>query len=165
LLSPSHVRVEAERIVRIDVVGGRWEWLSAHTPISYQHTPMLSLGWEYVNDRNVLGGPITVAGGTFEHGVGVHSRSRLTYDLKGVYRTFVTQFGIDDDSGQFADVSVLILVDGKPRFEKTGVRRRTLHGPIRLDITRANRIELIADFGRNGDLQDRFNWVEPALIR
>jgi len=25
--------------------------------------------------------------------------------------------------------------------------------------------KLIVDFGKNGDLQDRFNWVESALIR
>ncbi len=159
------VRVEAERIVRVDVIGGRWEWLSTQRPISYQHTPMLSLGWDYQNDRNVLGEPITVAGETFERGVGVHSRTNLTYDLKGAYATFVTHFGIDDDSGPYADVSVLILVDGKPHFEKTHVVRGTLHGPIRLDVAHANRIELIVDFGQNGDIQDRFNWVEAALIR
>ncbi len=36
---------------------------------------------------------------------------------------------------------------------------------IRLDVTKANRIELVADYGENGDLQDRFNWVNAALIR
>lgn len=159
------VRVEAERVVRVDVIGGRWEWLSSHQPISYQHTPMLSLGWDYKNDHNVLGEPITVAGETFERGVGVHSRTNMTYDLKGAYAGFVTNFGIDDDSGPYADVSVLILVDGKPQFEQAHVVRGTLHGPVRLDIARANRIELIVDFGQNGDIQDRFNWVEAALIR
>ena len=159
------VRIEAERITRVDVVGGKWEWLSTHTPISYQHTPMLSLGWERVNDRNVLGGPLRVADETFERGVGVHSRSNLTYDLRGKYREFVTYLGIDDASGPLADVSARILVDGKRGFEKTGITRGTLHGPIRLDVTKANRIELIVDFGKNGDLQDRFNWIEPALIR
>ncbi len=165
LRSGQQVRIEAERVTRVDVVGGKWEWLSAHRPISYQHTPMLSLGWEYVNDRNVLGGPLRVADETFERGVGVHSRSNLTYDLKGEYREFVTYLGIDDDSGPHADVSTHILVDGKRAFEKTGIVRGTLHGPVRLDVTKANRIELIADFGQNGDLQDRFNWIEPALIR
>ena len=62
-------------------------------------------------------------------------------------------------------MSARILVDGKRGFEKTGITRGTLHGPIRLDVTKANRIELIVDFGKNGDLQDRFNWIEPALIR
>jgi hypothetical protein len=160
-----HVRVEAVRIVSVDAVGGRWEWLSLHQPISYEHTPMLSLDWPYMPDRNVLGGPITVAGETFEHGVGVHSRSSLTYDLQGAYREFVTSFGVDDNSGPNADVSVFVLVDGKRRFDQAHIRPGKLFGPIRLDITQANRIELIVDFGDNGDLQDRVNWVEAALIR
>jgi hypothetical protein len=163
--SGGKIRVEAERIVRVDVVGSRWEWLATQTPISAQHTPMLALGYNHMTDRNVLGGPIKVAGETFEHGVGVHSQSSLTYDLKGAYGEFVTRFGIDDDSGPLADVSVRILIDGKPRLERGNVRRGTLHGPVRLDVAGANRIELIVDFGLNGDLQDRFNWVEPALIR
>jgi hypothetical protein len=159
------VEIEPARIVAIDIVGGRWEWLSSHRPISYEHTPMLALDWEYARDRNVLGGPIRVAGETFEHGVGVHSRSSLTYDLKGVYKQFVTSFGIDDDSGPYADVSVFILVDGKRRFEQVNVRPGKLFGPVRLDVTKANRIQLVVDFGDNGDLQDRLNWIEPALIR
>jgi len=159
------VQLDAERIVRIDVAGGRWEWLSRQEPISYQHTPMLALGWQHVNDRNVLGEPLTVAGQVFEHGVGVHSHARLTYDLKGAYRQFVTSFGIDDHSGAYADVSVAILVDGHRRFDQADVRPGKLWGPIRIDVAQAGRLELIVDFGKNGDLQDRFNWVESALIR
>ena len=159
------LRIEAERIVRLEVIGGRWETLSRHRPISYQHTPMLSLGWEYQNDRNVLGGPIRVAGSRFEHGIGVHSRSVLVYDLRGEYSQFVASFGIDDQSGPYADVTVSIRVDGRSRLVESHVRRGRLYGPVRLDVTGANRIELITDFGANGDLQDRFNWVEPALIR
>jgi len=34
-----------------------------------------------------------------------------------------------------------------------------------LDVRCANRIELVVDFGENGDMQDRFDWVEAALIR
>ncbi|MCH8333693.1 hypothetical protein IIC65_07145, partial [Candidatus Sumerlaeota bacterium] len=36
------VRVEADRIVQVEFVGGRWAWLTAHQPISFEHTPMLS---------------------------------------------------------------------------------------------------------------------------
>jgi hypothetical protein len=165
LADGDRIQIEPERIAQVEVVGGRWEWLSRHAPISFEHTPMLSLGWESSTDRNVLGGPIVVAGETFEHGIGLHSRSSLTYDLKGAYTEFVTSFGIDDDSGPFADVAVTILVDGQRRFEAPNVRRGTLHGPIRLDVARAARMELIVGFGENGDIQDRFNWVEPALIR
>jgi len=159
------LRFEANQVAEIEFVGGRWEWLSAHQPISFEHTPMLSVGWEYSIDRNVLGEPIEVEGRRFDHGLGVHSRSRLVYALQGNYEEFVTFFGIDDHSGPRADVSVSVLVDGQRRLAEKYVRRGKLYGPIRINVARANRIELVVDFGENGNLQDRFNWVEPALIR
>ncbi len=161
----AEVRIEAERIVSLDFLGGRWEWLSDHQPISFEHTPMLALEMNMAVDRNVLGDPIMVAKERFHHGIGVHGRTRITYDLKGAYRELVTAFGIDDHSGPFADVDVSILVDGQRRFAQFGVRRGRLHGPVRVDVSRANRVELVTDYGENGDMQDRFDWVEAALIR
>ena len=165
LSSGAVAHVETDRIALIEVVGGRWSWLGLRRPISTEHTPMLSLGWNHVRDRNVLGQPIVISGETFRHGIGVHSRSNLIYDLKGSYRQFVTYFGLDDNSGRFADVDVYVLVDGIKRFEQIGVRPGRLYGPVQVNVEQAKRIELIVDFGLNGDIQDRFNWIEPALVK
>ncbi len=159
------VRCPTDRITRIEFLGGRWEWLGDLRPVSAEQVPMFSMGWEHAVDRNVLGGPIVVAGVTYERGIGVHSRSVLAYDLQGAFKEFVTRFGLDDESGPYADVSVRILIDGQRRHEDLNLRRGTISPPIRLDVSRAGRLQLIVDFGENGDLQDRFNWVEPALIR
>jgi hypothetical protein len=158
----------ADRIAQVNVAGGRWVWLSSLEPISDQHTPMLDLPWPRVADANVLGEPLRVAGRTFEYGIGVHSASVLRFDLAGNYRTFVTSFGLDDDSGFYADVNVAIHIDGRPGaagFQQKNVRPGVLHGPVRLDVSGARSLDLIVDFGENGDLQDRFDWVEAALIK
>lgn len=154
-----------EAINRFEVQGGQWEWLSAHAVSSYQHTPMLGLGIEYELDRNVLGEPIRVGGVAQTRGIGVHSKSRLRYDLKSKYAAFVVHFGLDDSAGRYADVDVEIFVDGHKRFEHKGLRMGTLVGPIRLDLTNATRLELLVDYGQNGDVQDRFNWVDAGLVR
>lgn len=39
------------------------------------------------------------------------------------------------------------------------------NGSLRVDVSHAGRIELIVEYGENGDLQDRFDWVEPGLTR
>ncbi|MDO8630909.1 MAG: NPCBM/NEW2 domain-containing protein, partial [Phycisphaerales bacterium] len=161
----ARLEFDAGRVSRLDLLGGRWEWLSSQSPASYEHTPMLALDWEYRPDRNVMGGPLTVAGETFKRGIGVHSRSSLIFEIRGEYRELVTSFGMDDDSGPAADVTVAILVDGQKRFEKAHIRSGMLHGPVRLDVAKAGRLELIVDFGENGDLQDRFDWIETGLIR
>ncbi len=161
----SRIDVPVDRIARLEFEGGRWSWLGDHRPISYEHTPMLSLAWELQVNRNVAGGPMVVGGERYAHGIGVHSRCSITFDLEGAYKEFVTSFGLDDTSGMLADVSVAIRIDGQPRYDKNHVRPGNLYGPVRLDLHGAKTIELMVDFGENGDLQDRFDWVEPALVR
>jgi len=95
----------------------------------------------------------------------VHSKSVLSYGLDGAYREFVTSFGMDDDSGRGANVKVAILVDGQQRFERSNVVSGVLHGPVRVDVAGAKRLELVVDFGLNGDVQDRFDWIEPGLVK
>jgi hypothetical protein len=56
-------------------------------------------------------------------------------------------------------------VDGQQRFERSDVVRGKLHGPVRIDVSGAKQVTLEVDFGRNGDIQDRFDWIEPGLVK
>jgi len=159
------ITLSEDKVVTVDIVGGLWEPLSSHQPISFEHVPMLALAWDWAADRNVLGDPLTINGELFERGIGVHSRSILRYELGGKYREFVTSFGMDDQSGALANVNLTVRVNGTPRFDQFHVVGGKMHGPIRINVRQAALLELIVDFGDNGDLQDRFNWVEPGLIR
>jgi hypothetical protein len=159
------VTLEAASIAALEVLGGRWEWLSELNPISTVHVPMLGLAWEHAANASVLGAPLRVAGQSFGRGLGVHSRSTVAYALKGEYREFVTLFGLDESAGALADVDVLVMVDGQAKFSRGAVRAGELFGPIRVDVSGANRLELIVEYGKNGDVQDRFNWIEPGLVR
>jgi len=152
-------------IVCIDVVSGRWQWLSELAPVRIEETPMTSAAWPFQMNRSVTGSPMRVAGKSFERGIGVHARSSLMFNLDGRYREFVTSYGMDDDSGPLADVAISILVDGVARHERASLGRGKLVGPVRIDVSDAKRIELRIDFGRLGGIQDRFDWLEPALIR
>ena len=154
-----------DRVARIDVAGGRWVRITELKPISVQHTPMLSLGWPYVEDANVVGGRMRIAGRAFEHGLGVHSESSVMYDLAGEYAWFVTFLGIDDSAGPLADVTAEIRVDGQVRHRREHVTAGQLAGPVRIDVRGADRIELCALFGENASIQDRFNWADAGLIR
>jgi hypothetical protein len=83
----------------------------------------------------------------------------------GRYAECVSLLGLDDDSGPYASVDVEIRVDGQTRWSRKGVLPGTLHGPVRVDLRGAKELELSVGFGANGDIQDRFNWVEAALVR
>ncbi|MBN1513235.1 MAG: NPCBM/NEW2 domain-containing protein [Phycisphaerae bacterium] len=161
----SRVAVPFDEVRQIEIRGGRWTWLSQLVPSDYVHTPMLSLAWPWRADRNVLGKPLRVAGRTFEHGLGVHSECTLQYALDGEYESFVTCFGLDDDSGPYAAVDVEIRVDGRTRLERKGIGPGPLHGPTRIDLKGAQALELFVGFGANGAIQDRFDWIKSGLVR
>ncbi len=159
------VAVAADRVTRIAVRGGRWEWLSEVCPVEITSGSMFGLDFPPLRGRNVLGGALSVNGRTCERGVGVHASCGLTYALDGAYERFVSQFGIDDDSGEWADVDVRVEVDGRTRFSAEHVRRGDERGAIDVDVTGARRLELIVTAGANGDVQDRFDWVDGGLVR
>ena len=148
-----------------EIRGGRWIWLSSLTPSKYEHTPLLSLKWPYRIDKNVLGGPLSIGGRAFDSGIGVHSRSVLTYELDGQYREFTAQCGLDDAAGLMGDVSASIVVDGEVKWEERHMRGGTQPRAVRIDVSGARTLKLRVDFGGNGDVRDRFDWADAALIR
>ena len=158
-------RIQMDRVLRVEVVGGRWQWLGRMLPLVAEHTPLLGVRWPHRIDRNVLGGPIRVGGRGFERGIGVHSRSRLVYGLDAGCERLVCAYGLDDDAGPMADVAVEISVDGKRVHHAPGVRPDGQVHRVSVDLSGAKQVELLVDFGKNGHVQDRFNWIEPAVIR
>jgi hypothetical protein len=154
-----------EALRSAEIRGGRWTWLSSLTPLKYEHTPLLTMKWSYSVDKNVLGGPLSIGGRPFESGIGVHSRSVLTYDLAGQYREFTTQCGLDDSAGLMGDVTAAIIVDGEVKWEQRHMRGGEQPQAVRIDVSGARALTLRVDFGANGDVRDRFDWADAALIR
>lgn len=168
LFSDAEQEVTPDQVVRIEVVGGRWQWLSELEPAAAEHTPYLTLTWPWQRDRNVLGKPMRLGGKLFDRGIGVHSQSRLVYAIQGKYRFFTSRFGLDDLAGPLGDVDIEVRVDGQVRFRKEHVHvlsKGTAADSLRIDVSGARQLELRVTFGQRGDVQDRFNWAGAALIR
>ena len=157
--------VPPEAIRAVEISGGRWTWLAALPPSSFEHTPMLTLKWPYTIDQNVLGGVLSIGGRKFKHGIGMHSQAVMSFDLGGRYREFATYCGLDDSAGPLAGVTAVIVVDGTPKWRKERIRARFPAESVRIDLQGAQTLELRVEFGENGDIQDRFDWADAALIR
>jgi len=158
-------RLRADRVVRMEILGGRWQWLDARPPRVAEHTPLLDVRWPHRVGRNVLGRPLRVGARLYDRGIGVHSASRLIYSLNETDERFVTSYGMDDDSGPLAHVEVKVLLDGKPVHHAPDVRADGQIRHLSVEIRGARQLELRVDFGKNGDVQDRFDWIEPAILR
>ncbi|MBN1343244.1 MAG: NPCBM/NEW2 domain-containing protein [Phycisphaerae bacterium] len=162
---PVDAALSMDRVRRIEILGGRWQWLGELTPLVAEHTPLLGVPRPHQIDRNVLDGMLRIGKQTFERGIGVHSRSRLVYALDDDCRRFICAYGLDEDSGPMADVDVKVLLDGKVKHHAPTVRADGQLRKISLDVQGAKRLELLVDFGKNGNVQDRLDWVSPAIIR
>ena len=171
-VSPAGPRVEVgwAEVVALDVVNGPATSLADLTPKAAEVTPFTGLSWPWRTDRSVRGEPLRLRGesgvSTFDRGLGLHSRTRLTYDLAGKYRRFEARVGLDAATGRRGAADVTILLDGKPAPLESLRRLSAATGTVAvsLDATGATELTLLVDYGPGGDTQDDVNFADARLI-
>jgi hypothetical protein len=151
-------------IASVEQLNGPVVFLSSLTPTEDVQRPYLGDPWPARFDRGVTGEPLRTPQRAFARGIGVHAYSRLTFDLDPSYKSFRTQFAIDT-GGPFANVTARILLDGKSAFERADVTSTTPSTVVSVPLNGAKTLTLEVDYGRSNDTQDRFMWLEPALLR
>jgi hypothetical protein len=156
--------IDQTDVVALQQLNGPVLWLSSLKPAQAIQTSDFDLHWPAQMNRSVTGAPIRFGSTTYDQGIGVHAYSSLRFNLPSGYRTFRTQYAIDGD-GPLADVTVRILLDEKPVYERSGVKAGTLSPILLLPLHNAKTVTLEVDFGQNGAVQDRFNWIQPALLK
>jgi len=153
-------------VVSIEQINGPVTWLSDLRPLESVQTSMFDLSWPARMNRAVDGGPIRFNDRTFVRGIGVHAYSRLVYPIDPAWRAFRTQYAFASGDLPWANVTVRIKIDQSIAHERADFRAGVLSSPIVLEIPPgARRLTLEVDFGRNYDVQDRFNWIEPAFLK
>lgn len=122
-------------------------------------------GWQ--RDLNVLGAPLQVAGRSHGKGLGVHSRSRLSFRVPMGAARFWTRVGLDDSVRALPllpDVSVRIEVEGKVVFARDGLGAGQVVDPGPLPVVAGSTVVLDVDVGRGRDLGDRVDWLSPVFL-
>jgi hypothetical protein len=144
-------------------------WLSALEPLRVAENSFAGevlLPWRC--DLAVTGLPLCVAGRTHGRGLGVHSRSRLTFRVPDGAASFRTSVGIDASCaglGPQADVDVRISIGDRVLYEREGLRLS--HGAVdsgALAVAPGDELTLEVDFGRGRDLADRVDWLSPVFL-
>ncbi|WP_428937012.1 NPCBM/NEW2 domain-containing protein [Fontivita pretiosa] len=166
MASGVHRELPLSAVVSIEQINGPVTWLSDLRPVESVQTSMFDLTWPPRMNRAVDGGPIRFNDRTFARGIGVHAYSRLVYQIDPAWRAFRTQYAFASGDLPWANVTVRIRIDQSIAHERADFRAGVLSPPIVLDIPPgARRLTLEVDFGRNHDVQDRFNWIEPAFLK
>ncbi|TET35562.1 MAG: hypothetical protein E3J72_10450 [Planctomycetota bacterium] len=128
--------------------------------------------WPWRRDRSVKDGQaLRIRGQVFQKGLGVHSKSMLTYQLDHQYSVFMATIGLDDEvekeanEGREGNVDFRVTGDGKVLFEAKSVTVADKPKNININVAGVKRLTLIVDFGKNFHVQDRADWAEPILIK
>ncbi len=162
------VAVPLEKLVSLEVVGGRGVSLSDLPSRRYEFTPYLPGDlWPFARDTTLRGNPLRLAGDVYDKGIAMHAASRLEFDLGRQYRTFEAVVGLDDDAGKEGTARVNVLVDGRNSLPEEGPDLSAATGArrLRLDVTGAGTLTLTVDFGRRGGVQAHVDWCDARLIR
>lgn len=155
-----------EAIRSADVSGGRWQWLVEMAPQSFESIPYMTRRWPLMRDRNALGEPLRCRGRAYEHGLGLHAAAKLVWKLDGGYARLRMEIGIDDSGGAWSDADVEIKRDGESATIRIDhLRHGETPRPVDLDVTGTRVLEITVGFGENGDIQDRVDLLDAALVR
>ena len=141
-------------------------WLSDQKTLGYKHIPFLSVDWPYQNDRSVTGSRLRSGGAVFRKGLGMHTTSRLAYDVAG-YRRFEAEIALDESAGRRGSVLFKVLLqDGEgswtTAYESPIIRGGEAPTPVSVELKGATRLALIVEFADRGDELDHANWLAPA---
>ena len=159
------LKVPAAEIQGVRIRGGTMTYLCDLEPGRADETPFFGHRMPWRRDVNLLGGPIRIGDRTFEHGLAVHSRSRLTFDLNGKYARFETLVGFDESARGKGRVDCRVVADDRPIFERVDLRGDQPPVPLSLDVSGAAQLRLEVDFGADQDTGDRIIWANPRLFR
>lgn len=167
LTSGSTVSVPFTMVLGIDCVSGRQVWLSSLTPAAVEQTPYFGRVMGYKLDQGLAGGPITLQDGPHAHGIAVHSRCVLTYDLgaAGGFDRLKTTLGFEQPAGKLGRVAARVVGDGKVLWENPDARGDAPVVPIDVPVAGVKRLVLDVDFGQGQDVGDRAIWADPRLLR
>jgi len=150
--------------VSCKVYGGRAIPLSDREPSQFTFVPYLSNQWPLARNANVLRGPLALRGVEYSTGLGVHSRSLVTYELQPADHQFRAIVGIDDAAAGAGSVRFGIELDGRRVWESAEIDGRTpsiVVPPVTLKG--AKKLTLIVDFGEQADIADYADWCDAIV--
>lgn len=170
LAAGGELLAELEVLAAVQPLDGRAVYLSDLPAAGYKSIPWLTTTWDYTRDRNVTGGELRVAGSLALKGLGMHSASRLTYNLDKKYERFAAHVGIDDSTEGRGHALARVYGDrGDGQWELLAETPALRGGgaavPVDVNVTALQRLALVVDFAGDGDAGDHVDWLDARVIR
>ncbi len=134
--------------------------LSTLTPTS------ATVGWGTMqDDATIKGNTITLRGITYATGLGVHASSTVVYALGGGYSTFLSDVGIDDETGGLGAADFQVYGDGVLLYDSGVLTGTSGVAHVSVNVTGVQTMTLIASPGVAGTIDyDHADWAGARLV-
>ena len=111
------------------------------------------------------GTTMMINGVSFSKGLGVHAYSEVLYDLNGLYTSFETSMGVDDETCNDGSVVFNIYLDDILTYQSPLLTQADNALFVEIDVTGKNQLKLIVTDGNGSVTCDHADWAEARLIR
>jgi len=164
-----------ESLAQVALDDGSVAHLSAFAPTlaveGWPENDDSGMRWPYQQDRAVMGGALRAGGRSWPRGVGVHSPSRLEWELDGSWKALHGAAAIDDSVKLLAyrgSVRCAIYLDGSQTPVWSSGRIEGGSAPVEftgLALEGVRRIALVVEMDERLYVADRLNWLDLRLVK
>lgn len=146
--------------------GSGLTWVSSLVPKKNAHVPYFDAQFPARANISCDGAMLTINGSRYDLGLGVHSKSTLTYALDAKPgRRFIAWVGIDDETRGRGSAVARVLLDGKERWKSGALTPNTPPKHVSVDLGKAKALTLLVDFGPDDDDSgDHVDWGWAAIV-
>ncbi len=142
----------------------RVAYLSDLPVAEYVHVPYLSYAQPLGLDRTPRGAFLRSEKAVYLKGLGTYSACRVTYRLERKYRRFCSNVAMDDAALGRGDASCRVAVDRRTVWHAESMRSPGALAAVDVDVSGADRLDLIVEFGPRADELDYVDWLNARFV-
>lgn len=157
--------ISMHSLQKISFRNGALVYLSDLNPESVREIPFFEVSYPYRRDRSQGDNPLRLRGKAYPKGLGVHSKTILTFPLDGQYSRFQSDIGIDDEVEKKGSVVFQVLADDQTVYSSPEVRGGEPAIRLDLNVQGVKRLSLVVDFGKDFHICDHADWGDARLLR
>ena len=125
----------------------------------------MSSGWgKPLANQSVTGKALSIAGRTFDFGVGTHAESVLHIQLDGKVERFRASVGVDDGAGKRGTVRFLVYGDDKRLFDSGVMKGGQEAKAVDVPLAGIMHVMLVATSAGDGTDFDHADWAQAEFV-